>query len=180
MKYSVSWLLLASLAIGSVHAAPIDVSGSIYFDAQFPFKPNDLSNNLYVSRARMDFKGQWSPTWSYKFRVERPSNSYEIDNAVAIIPSAVVTWKLYDDKVKVNFGMDTPRYSQAGTDAQSYIERNLGVLEDSIGRKLGANISGIYNESYGYSLGIWSATARASITDYSYSVIPIDLSLIHI
>jgi len=179
MKYSVSWLLLASLAVGSVHAAaPIDLSGSIFIDAQVPFEPTDTPNNFYVSRARMDFKGQWSPTWSYKIRVERPAKFYEADKTVAIIPSAVISWKLCDDKIKINFGKDTPRYSQVGVESQSYIERSLGALEDSIGQKLGANISGVYNEAYGYSLGIWSATARSSITDYAYSSIGIDSDIV--
>ncbi len=174
MRHTASFWLLASLAIGSLHADPIQVSGSLYLDAQAPFKPSDAPNNLHVSRARLDFKGQWSPTWSYRIRVDRPSHSFAFENPTAIIPSAVITWKFYDDLVKVNLGKDTSRYSQAGTDSQSYIERSLGILEDSIGQKLGVNVSGVYNKTLGYSFGIWSATARSSVIDYAYSVIPFE------
>jgi len=179
MKRSLSYAIFATCtAMSLVQAAPfqdsgLDLSGSIFLDAQTPFQPSDLPNNILVSRARIDLKGKWSPTWSYKIRLERPSPGYNSDQLNALMPLAVVTWKAYDN-MQFNFGLDTPRYSQAGTAAQSYIERDLGVLSDSIGKKLGVNVSGLIQDRYGYSLGVWSATARRSIVDYSYSVIPIE------
>ena len=56
MKNSLSLLLLASLACSSVSAAPIDISGSIHIDSQYPFEPSDIPNNHFISRARIDLK----------------------------------------------------------------------------------------------------------------------------
>ncbi len=173
-RISFSFFLLTALSFSAAHAAPIDkISGSLFFEAQFPFKPEELSDNLLISRARLDFKGSWSQKFFYKIRLERPSSTIN-DFSKAVIPSAVISYTVFEDTLKLNVGRDAPGYSQAGTESQSYIERSLGVLEDSIGKKIGANISGVYDQTYGYSLGLWSTTARASIIDYSYSKIAID------
>jgi hypothetical protein len=147
-------------------------SGSIRLDAQIPFEPSDDPFNLFLSRARIDIKGDIAQDWTYKIRFDDTIN-FGVGVLNMKLPVAKATWKI-SEQLSLNLGIDAPNYSQADTDAQTYIVRSVGVLEDSIGSKIGANISGILNKRIGYSVGLWRSAARASVADNSFSSVALD------
>jgi hypothetical protein len=147
MKNLLSLAMMGLTTIAFPVYANHKISGSIRLDVQAPFQPDSAPINLFLSRGRIDIKGDLAPDWTYKVRLDSPAMFNPNSFPIATLPVAKVTWNAYDS-IALNFGLDTPNYSQADTENQTYIDRTLGVLDDSIGYKLGINANHVLNKTF--------------------------------
>jgi hypothetical protein len=167
MRQFFSYAVLGLTLIASPVFAKTTIAGSMRFDVSMPHLPEDAIDDLSLSRARVDVKGDLTENVTFRVRLDQASST----SPVVKIPLVKVTW-LYSPTMTFNFGIDTPAYDQSGTDNQVYITRSVGVLEDSLGNKLGVNLKGVPNNRFAYSTGVWLATTNPRIIDTSFSKIP--------
>lgn len=169
---TLSLLPLAALFAGGPTAPKI--SGTIRFDCQAPFEPADLSNNIYLSQASLKFKGKLMDEWKYEIVTQHPAKFYtlSLEDDVIRIKSAVAKWE-YQEQQLFAIGKTSPRFAQSSAPSNSYIQRDVGVLDESIGDQLGFKAEGLMNDKYGYSFGVWKATARQKVDIFFYSEIPL-------
>lgn len=173
MRRFFSYAVLGLTLISSSVFAKTTIAGSMRFDVAMPHQPEDAINDMNLSRARVDVKGDLAEKVTFRVRLDQSSTSSQQGYGQVKIPLVKVSW-LYSPTMTFNFGIDTPEYDQSGTENQVYITRSVGVLEDSLGNKLGINLKGVPNNRFAYSTGVWLATTNSRIVDTSFSKIAVE------
>jgi hypothetical protein len=147
------------------------MSGSLSFDIRAPFQPSDTSNTIYLSGAQLKFKGPIIEKWSYDVAFKHPSYaiiSPKNNDESTKLKYAIAQYAFMPDAT-LSIGKTSPRFSQASSPSNCYIERDIGVLDEKIGDQIGLKVEGLYRDKYGDSLGVWKATARPKVDLFFYS-----------
>lgn len=163
--------LVASSPLVAFEIKQPQISGSLSMDAQSPFQPEGSSNNVYLSGAKLKFKGDLAEDWKYEIVAKHPATQLTVmgfDDVIQI-KSVIVKYK-FADSATFTFGKSSPRFSQAAGPNETYIERDIGILSDKIGDGVGAKVEGVLYDKYGYSLGFWKATARRKIDTFGSKI----------
>ena len=189
-------VLLGLASVSSVAFAASKMTGEIRFDARFTLNQekadgNDVADqyekndNLYISRARLDFCGDVAKDWMYGLRLEYPelentqigldpsittavayvpfaANTPVITSIDAVVARAFVCWSGIEG---INFKMGrigTPEVTSDRLYYAPYIgkypnDRAVGSVTNYSGDHPGFAVDGVAGP-IGYTFGIWKQT----------------------